>query len=86
MESTSFEGGLADRVLHHRTTGSTGRGRGPQVEQELSAQLDTVHEMADFCTYLTSDRVSPQARQLVDLAHALYEETTAELRRSRPSR
>ena len=54
-----------------------------RVQQELSGQFESALAFADFCTFLTSNRVSQQAGQLAGLAQALYEETTAELRRSR---
>jgi hypothetical protein len=52
------------------------------VQQELSEQFEFTLAFADFCTFLTSNRVRQRAGQLTGLAQALYEETTAELRRS----
>jgi hypothetical protein len=55
-----------------------------QVQQELATQLDTAVAFADFCTFLTAGRLSHQAAHLVELAQALYADTTADLARSRP--
>lgn len=56
------------------------------VQQDLSRQFETALAFADFCTFVTSGRVSGQSAQLVSLAEALYTETLEDLRRSGPRR
>jgi hypothetical protein len=51
-------------------------GLDPQQRQELTAQFDSVLAFADFCTFLTAGGVGDRADRLVDLAQALYSETT----------
>jgi hypothetical protein len=55
-----------------------------RLEEELADQFQSAVAFADFCAFLTSHRVSDQAGQLVELAHLLYAETTADLQRTRP--
>ena len=88
MQSARFESGLVDRVLPggddnplHSVHGVESR-----VHLELSSLFGSAVAFADFCTFLTSGRVSPQAAQLAGLAEALHEQTIAELRRNRPRR
>jgi hypothetical protein len=54
---------------------------GPPVEQELAQQFESVLEFADACTYLTHGGVKDRASRLVDVAQALYSETTGDLQR-----
>jgi hypothetical protein len=86
MESAPHEPGRADRV-HPKGNGNllaSVPGEESRVHLELAGQFGSVFEFADFCRFLTSDRVGDQAGQLASFAQALYEETTADLRRSRP--
>ena len=79
MEAAHHESGLADRPSPwYAVPGVESR-----VQDELAAQLDTAVAFADFCTFLTSGRVSDQADQLIRLAQILYAETTEDLTRSR---
>jgi hypothetical protein len=55
-----------------------------RLEEELADQFQSTIAFADFCSFLTAHRVSDQAQQLVDLAHLLYAETSADLQRTRP--
>ena len=55
-----------------------------RVRHELYGQFDSAIAFADFCTFLTSGRLSDQAGQLVSLAEELLAETSKDLRRSRP--
>ena len=86
MESARHKTGLADRVRPQGMGASSYSAQGVEsrVHLELSGQFASAIAFADFCTFLTSNTVSDQAEQLASLAEALYEETTAELRRSRP--
>ena len=54
-----------------------------RVQDELAAQLDTAVAFADFCTFLTSGRVSDKADELIRLAQILYAETTEGLPQGR---
>ena len=56
------------------------------VRQELYGQFDSAIALADFCTFLTSGRLSDQAGQLVSVAQELLAETCKDLQRSRPHR
>ena len=84
MVSAQHELGLADRgslagyPLHSVPDVES------RVQQELSDLFDAAVSFADLCTFLTSTRASDQAEHLVDLARALYDETTADLSRSKP--
>jgi hypothetical protein len=81
-ESPAQETGLADRVVPRGTRAALYPVPGVQsrVYRELSGQLASVVEFADFCAFLTS-RVDHRAEHLVTLAEALYEQTVAEMRR-----
>ena len=79
MEAAHHESGLADRPSPlYAVTGVESR-----VQDELAVQLDNAVAFADFCTFLTSGRVSDQADQMIRLAQILYAETTEGLSRSR---
>jgi hypothetical protein len=54
------------------------------VQQELYGQFDSAIALADFCTFLTSGRLSDQAGLLVSVAEELLAETCKDLQRSRP--
>lgn len=56
------------------------------VRQELDGLFDSAIAFADFCTFLTSGRLSDQAGQLVSVAQELLAETCGDLQRSRPHR
>jgi hypothetical protein len=84
MESAQHELGLADRASPAGYPLYSVQGVESRVQQELSDQFDAVVAFADFCSFLTSTRASDQADQLVELARALYDETAADLSRSRP--
>ena len=86
MDSAARECDLDDGVPPRGSPLYSVRGGESRVHQELSVQLDSTLAFADFCMFLTSNRVSQQAGQLVSLAQALYEEAVAEQRRSRPRR
>jgi hypothetical protein len=53
------------------------------VQRELDGQFDSAIAFADFCTFLTSGRLSDQAAQLVSVAQELLAETRKDLQRSR---
>lgn len=55
-----------------------------RFQQELNDLFDAALSFADFCIFLTSTRASDQAAHLVELARALYDETSADLSRSKP--
>ena len=55
-----------------------------RVRQELTSQYESAVAFADFCTFLTSGRLSDQAGQLVSLAQELFSETNEDLQGSRP--
>jgi hypothetical protein len=80
MEAAHHESGLADRPTPLYVVA----GVESRLQDELAAQLDTAVAFADFCTFLTSGRVSDQAERLVQMAQILYAETTEDLTRSRP--
>jgi hypothetical protein len=80
MEAAHHESGLADRTTPLYVV----PGVESRVKDELAAQLDTALAFADFCTFLTSGRVSDQADKLIRMAQILYAETTEDLTRSRP--
>ena len=84
MESAPQELGPAERALSPGHPLYAVPGVESRVQQELADQFDAVVAFADFCTFLTSTRASHHADQLVDLARALYDETVADLSRSRP--
>ena len=79
MEAAHHEPGLADRPCPLYAVPSVES----RIQEELAAQLDTAVAFADFCTFLTSGRVSDQADQLIRLAQILYAETTESLSGSR---
>jgi hypothetical protein len=54
------------------------------IQRELYGQFDAAIAFADFCTFLTSGRLSVQAGQLVSVAQELLAETCKDLQRSRP--
>jgi hypothetical protein len=83
---SAHESGLADHVLPEENSSALYAVHDVEsrVREELSALFASAVAFADFCTFLTSSKVSDQAAQLASLAEALYEETTAELERSRP--
>ena len=83
MESAAYETGLVDAPPTSTRLYSVPETK-PTVHQELATQLDSAVEFADFCAFLTQDRVADRAEQLASLAQALYEETVEELRRSGP--
>jgi hypothetical protein len=56
------------------------------VQRELYGQFDSAIAFADFCTFLTSGRLSDQARQLVSVAEQLLAETCQDLQSARPGR
>jgi hypothetical protein len=82
MESAQHQSGLPDHVLPRDNWWRSAHGGESRVQQELSEQFEFTLAFADFCTFLASNRVRQRAEQLTGLALALYEETTAELRRS----
>jgi hypothetical protein len=84
MESAHQQSGLPDHVLSRGDWLRSVHGGESRVQRELSGQFESALAFADFCTFLTSHRVSQRAGQLAGLAQALYEETIAELRRSGP--
>jgi len=75
---SGIDSGPADRRLY-AVPGVESR-----LQRELEEQLESVVAFADFCTFLTSNRVSERAEQLLDLARSLHAETTDDLQRSRP--
>ena len=57
-----------------------------RVRQELTSRYEAAIAFADYCRFLTSGRLSDQARQLVSLAEELLAETSEDLQQSRPPR
>lgn len=54
----------------------------PRLQQQLTEEFESVLAFADFCTYLTAGRVNDRAGRLIELAQALYSETTESPQRS----
>ncbi len=57
---------------------------GVGAQRELHSLFDSAVAFGDFCTFLTSGRLSGKAEQLVSLAEELLAETCEDLRRSKP--